>query len=193
MKKNLIALLALSFLAMSLPALAANEGNENGYHAVWLNGSYLPKGKGHPGGGFGFRGVNIGVEVSYIDSGDYAGDDINVIPPGTESFMGPSDSLGKKNIDGSLGVDFMLFLNPLKGVSVFAEGGLYYQETQQLQRAQNTGKLWSTHHSYNALGGGGGGIMVKIPTSEFLTFNGVSLQAGYHSLKGITASIGLTY
>lgn len=193
MKKSLVALLIISVLVISLPALAADGGSKDGYHAVWSNGSYLPAGKGHPGGGFGFRGINLGAEVSYIDSGDYAGDEINVIPPGTESLMGPSDSLGKKNIDGSFGIDFMLIANPFKNFSIFGEGGLWYQERQNIQRAQNTGKLWSTHHSYNALGGGGGGIMVKIPTGDFYTFNGIHLQAGYHSIRGITGAIGLAY
>lgn len=183
--------LVLVFSVCSAPLVSAEE---NGYHAVWLNGSYLPaKGKGHPGGGFGFRGINFGAEVSYIGSGDYAGDDISVIPPGTESYMGPSESIGKKNIDGSFGIDFMILLNPWKNISVFGEGGLFYQETQNLRYELATGRLWSTQHDYGANFGGGGGMMMRIPTSEFLTFNGIHLQLGYHSIRGITGAIGLAY
>ena len=180
----LTAIIAISAVASDAP--------EKGYSSVWLNGSYTD-GK-HPGGGFGFHSMFLGAEVSFLQTGDYPSDSVYVIPPDLVSNMGKSDPIGRKKIDGALGIDFMLITLPYKHLSAYVEGGIYYQETQDVFRSQSNGQLWSTHHNYGAIGGYGGGIMYKIPANgEYFGFNGINLLAGYHSIRGITAALGITY
>lgn len=188
MKKTILP--ALIALIVALPSLALAVEEKNGFSSVWLTGSITPQGK--PGYGFGFRGINFGCEVSYNDTADYESNSVWVVPDA--SMMGASTPVGRKKIDASIGMDFMLIVNPIKNVlSIYGEGGPYYQETQDVFRQNNSGQLWSTKHNYGITGGGGGGMMLRIPTGSFIGFDGIQVSAGYHSIRGTTFSLGFTY
>ena len=77
MKK--ITLVTFAFAAMIAAPPTASNGEENGYHAVWLTGNYA-KGPHPCGGGFGARNNNFGVEASFIGTDNYPSDSVYVVP-----------------------------------------------------------------------------------------------------------------
>lgn len=186
--KKLILMIIAAVLATTPAFSLATEG-KNGFNSVWLTGSVTKK--GGAGYGFGFRGNHIGCEVSYNDTADYESNSVWVVP--NSSMMGASTRVGRRNIDGSFAMDFMIIVNPFKNVSIYGEGGPAYQETQDVFRQDSSGQLWSTKHNYGITGGGGGGLMLRIPTGTFIGFDGIQLSGGYHSLRGTTFNLGFTY
>lgn len=161
-------------------------------NAFWLTGSYNK----HAGAGFGIRNRYFGVEFSYVDRSDFTGDEVNNYSPGMVSLLNlhkNSVSLGEKVVDPTYGIDFALYLNPTRFLSLYGEAGPYYEEKREINEDLESGKFWSEGNTKKLLLGGGGGLQFKLPIVDWGIIDGILVGAGYHSIKGINIQLGLTY
>jgi opacity protein-like surface antigen len=135
-----------------------------------------------PGIGVRFKN-NIGLEISGIFNQDS-------LPGPLNDFALPSDALlndlGTKKVGAQLGGDVLGFLDVSPSVSVYGSLGLYFQNLSQVVQSQATNELYQQNASTNVSGAVGAGV-------TYSASDNIDLGVGYHSLRGVTARVGIKF
>jgi opacity protein-like surface antigen len=133
--------------------------------------------------GIGIRYNNIGFEIAGIFNEDS-------LPGTVNDFSLPSNfffnDLGIKKLSPQWGGDVLGFLDVDPRVLVYGSVGLYFQSTARIAQSQATNQLYKQTSDSNVTGAVGGGVRYKAGDN-------ISIGVGYHSLRGVTASMGISF
>jgi opacity protein-like surface antigen len=158
---------------------AARESKNSNFSLLVSSG--FKDGKVAPG--IGVRYNNIGFELAGIFNQDSL--------PGTlNDFSLPSNflfnDLGIKKLSPQWGGDILGFLDVDPRVAVYGSVGLYFQNTGRIAQSQATNDLYKQTDDQNVTGAVGGGVTYKAGDS-------INIGVGYHSLRGLTARMGISF
>ncbi len=131
----------------------------------------------------GVRFNNIGFEIAGIFNQDS-------LPGTVNDFSLPSNflfnDLGIKKLSSQWGGDVLGFLDVDPRVSVYGSVGLYFQNVGRIAQSQATNDLYKQTDETNVTGAVGGGVAYKAGDN-------ISIGVGYHSLRGVTARMGISF
>ncbi len=148
----------------------------------------------NPAVGYQFKDSPIGIEVGAVFNQD-------ILPPGTLDFSVPAsilqqfptgfDNLGSRNLTPQIGADLLGHFKVASNVSLYGGVGVYFQGRTSIIRSNVTndnGGLDSFRQTNNTdiSVAVSGGADVKIGDS-------LRIGGGYHSLRGVTAKIGIDF
>ncbi len=144
----------------------------------------------NPAIGYRFAGSPIGLEVGAVFNQDS-------LPPGSlNDFSVPSsllqqfptgfDNLGRKNLTPQIGADLLGHFKVAPNVSLYGGVGVYFQGRADITRSNVTTDLFRQTSNTDVNVAVSGGADVKIGDS-------LRIGGGYHSLRGITAKIGIDF
>jgi opacity protein-like surface antigen len=144
----------------------------------------------NPAIGYRFGGSPIGIEVGAVFNQD-------TLPPGTlNDFSVPGsllqqsptgfDNLGRKNLTPQIGADLLGHFKVAPNVSLYGGVGVYFQGQANITRSNVTTDLFKQTSNTDVSVAVSGGADVKIGDS-------LRIGGGYHSLRGITAKIGIDF
>jgi opacity protein-like surface antigen len=138
---------------------------------------------GNTSPGIGIRYNNIGLEVAGIFNQDSLPGILNdySLP---SNFL--SNDLGIKKVSPQWGGDFLGFLDVNPQVSLYGSVGVYLQSLSRVAQSQATSELYKQTDETNVTGAVGGGLALK-PSEN------VSIGVGYHSIRGVTANLGVKF
>jgi opacity protein-like surface antigen len=133
--------------------------------------------------GLGIRYKNIGFELAGIFNQDS-------LPGTVNDFSLPSNflfnDLGIKKLSPQWGGDVLGFLDVDPRMSIYGSVGLYFQNLGRIAQSQATNDLFKQTDETNVTGAVGGGVRYKAGDN-------ISVGLGYHSLRGVTASMGISF
>jgi hypothetical protein len=131
----------------------------------------------------GFRYNSIGFEIGGIFNQDS-------LPGSVNDFSLPSNflfnDLGVKKLSPQWGGDVLGFLAVDPRVSIYGSVGLYFQSRARIAQSQATNDLYKQTDDSNVTGAVGGGVTYSAADS-------ISIGVGYHSLRGLTARMGISF
>jgi opacity protein-like surface antigen len=134
--------------------------------------------------GIGVKYNSIGFEIAGIFNQDSF--------PGTlNDFSLPGDllsnNLGVKKLSPQWGADVLGFLDLDPRTSVYGSVGLYFQSIGRIAQSQaNLNEFYKQTNDTETTGAIGGGVTYKASGK-------IDLGIGYHSLRGLTARIGISF
>jgi opacity protein-like surface antigen len=133
--------------------------------------------------GIGVKNNSIGFEIAGIFNQDS-------LPGSVNDFSLPSNflftDLGVKKLSPQWGIDVLGFLAVDPRTSVYGSVGLYFQNTARIAQSQATNDLYKQTNDTETTGAIGGGVAYKASDK-------IDLGIGYHSLRGLTARIGISF
>jgi opacity protein-like surface antigen len=133
--------------------------------------------------GIGLRYNNIGFEIGGIFNQDS-------LPGSVNNFSLPSNfffnDLGVKKLSPQWGADLLGFVDVAPRVAVYGSVGVYFQSRSRIAQSQATNELYKQTDETNVTGAVGGGVTYSPSES-------VSVGLGYHSLRGVTARLGISF
>ena len=133
--------------------------------------------------GLGVKYKNIGFEIAGIFNQDS-------LPGAVNDFPLPSNflftDLGQKKLSAQWGADVLGFLDVDPRTSVYGSVGLYFQSVGRIAQSQATNDLYKQTNETETSGAIGGGVNYKASDA-------INLGIGYHSLRGVTARIGINF
>jgi opacity protein-like surface antigen len=133
--------------------------------------------------GLGVKYKNIGFEIAGIFNQDSLPGAVNDFPlPGNLLFT----DLGNKKLSAQWGADVLGFLDVDPRVAVYGSVGLYFQNVGRIAQSQATNDLYKQTNETETTGAIGGGVNYKASDA-------INLGIGYHSLRGLTARIGINF
>jgi len=185
MKKWIVVISILLTLALTGQAVAEDspKDNKGKYSYVWL--SVGPKDyKQCTSIGLGIRAENLGLEGGYAGKSDYEAKDLLDHPaPPTDC-----ESLGKKAIGRTFGLDILCFINPMtKGIfSLYGGCGLYRQAYHSIAKSRRTGHLHTMYVDNNWILTPSAGLHF-FPTANF------RLGLGWHFVRGYVGQAGFSF
>jgi Outer membrane protein beta-barrel domain len=144
----------------------------------------------NPAIGYRFGDTPIGLEVGAVFNQDS-------LPPGSlndfsvpasllQQFPTGFDNLGRKNLTPQIGADLLGHFKVAPNVSLYGGVGLYFQGRADITRSNVTTDLFRQTSNTDVSVAVSGGADVKIGDS-------LRIGGGYHSLRGITAKIGIDF
>ncbi len=144
----------------------------------------------NPAIGYRFGDTPIGIEVGAVFNQDS-------LPPGTlndysvpgtllQQFPTGFDNLGRKNLTPQIGADLLGHFKVAPNVSLYGGVGVYFQGQANITRSNVTTDLFKQTSNTDVSVAVSGGADVKIGDS-------LRIGGGYHSLRGITAKIGIDF
>jgi len=134
--------------------------------------------------GLGMRSDNLGLEGGFAGKSDYEAKDLlNHPAPPTNC-----ESLGKKAIGRTFGLDILCFINPMTrgAISIYGGCGLYKQEYRTVAKSLRTGALYTQAKDNEWMLAPSGGIHF-FPTTNF------RLGVGYHLIRGFVGKAGFSF
>jgi opacity protein-like surface antigen len=142
---------------------------------------------GNTSPGIGIRYNNIGLEFGAILNQDRLDGTVNdfSLPTNNPTFSSYTD-LGIKKLTPQWGADFLAFVDVAPRVSLYGSVGIYFQSLSQIVQSQATSEFYKQTNENNVAGALGGGV-------KFKPSDNVSLGVGYHSLRGVTVGLGVTF
>ncbi len=134
--------------------------------------------------GIGIRFNNIGFEIAGIFNQDS-------LPGNVNDFSIPNnflfDDLGIKKLSPQWGGDVLGFFEVAPKLSLYGSVGIYFQNLARIAQSQaNTNNLYKQTNETNVAGAVGGGV-------TYSPGENVSVGLGYHSLRGVTAQLGISF
>ena len=133
--------------------------------------------------GIGIRYNNIGFEIGGIFNQDS-------LPRSVNNFSLPSNffftDLGLKKLSPQWGADVLGFVDVAPRVAIYGSVGVYFQSQARIAQSLATSELYKQTDETNVTGAVGGGVTYSPGDS-------VSVGLGYHSLRGITARLGISF
>jgi opacity protein-like surface antigen len=133
--------------------------------------------------GIGLKYNNIGFEIAGIFNQDS-------LPGTVNDFSLPSNflfnDLGVKKLSAQWGGDVLGFLDVDPRTSVYGSVGLYFQNVGRIAQSQATNDFYKQTDETNVTGAVGGGVRYKASDN-------ISIGVGYHSLRGVTANMGISF
>jgi opacity protein-like surface antigen len=155
--------------------------NPNNAQVSLLVSSGFKDGKIAPS--IGVKYNNIGFEIAGIFNQDS-------LPGTVNDFSLPSNflfnDLGVKKLNAQWGADVLGFLDVDPRMSVYGSVGLYFQNVGRIAQSQATNDLYKQTDETNVSGAVGGGVRYKASDN-------ISVGVGYHSLRGVTANMGISF
>jgi Outer membrane protein beta-barrel domain len=144
----------------------------------------------NPAVGYRFSETPISIEIGAVFNQD-------TLPPGAlndysvpssllQQFPTGFDNLGRKNLTPQIGADILGHLKVTPTVSLYGGVGLYFQGQSDITRSNVTTDLFKQTSNTDVSVAVSGGADVKIGDS-------FRIGGGYHSLRGITAKIGIDF
>jgi hypothetical protein len=103
-----------------------------------------------------------------------------------QQFPTGFDNLGRKKLTPQIGADILGHLKVTPTVSLYGGVGLYFQGQSDITRSNVTTDLFKQTNNTDVSVAVSGGADVKIGDS-------LQIGGGYHSLRGITAKIGINF
>ncbi len=166
--------------------------------AAWIEGGATVKGAYSVA--VGVRLGPVGIKAGYGGESDYLSNQVYDAHPFSPGELGvQAASLGRKRIDPAVGFDFMGFYEISKNLTAYAEAGPYFQEVREVMVVTGyqgfnpwlVGTLFNSERKrYNLTLEGGAGVQYRIPYNNW---RAVLITAGYHTMRGISAGIGLAF
>jgi opacity protein-like surface antigen len=133
--------------------------------------------------GIGVKYNNIGFEIAGIFNQDSLPGVVNDFSlPGNFLF----NDLGIKKLGAQWGADVLGFLTVDPRVSVYGSVGVYFQNLGRIAQSQATNDLYKQTDETNVTGAVGGGVAYKAGDN-------IDIGIGYHSLRGLTARMGISF
>ncbi len=204
--KNMIRLLmVLGMVGMASGAFAATSDCtclKDRNSAIWVEGGATVGKKADPGVAVGVRFGYVGLTFGYGGSPDYKSNKImDVAPVNPAPSLGITSAyLGKKTVDPAFGGDVLFFLDLGDYVTLFAGPGVYYQEYRNLYQVNTIATPvngWQVGTLYNidekkheVVPTGNGGVQVKIANGDKIS---LFVTVGYHTLRGVSGGLGLSF
>jgi Outer membrane protein beta-barrel domain len=144
----------------------------------------------NPAIGYRFGDTPIGIEIGAVFNQDS-------LPPGTlndfsvpgsllQQFPTGFDNLGRRNLTPQIGADLLGHFKVAPNVSLYGGVGLYFQGQANITRSNVTTDLFRQTSNTDVSVAVSGGADVKIG-------NSLRIGGGYHSLRGITAKVGIDF
>jgi opacity protein-like surface antigen len=96
------------------------------------------------------------------------------------------NDLGIKKLGAQWGADVLGFLTVDPRVSVYGSVGVYFQNLGRIAQSQATNDLYKQTDETNVTGAVGGGVAYKAGDN-------IDIGIGYHSLRGLTARMGISF
>jgi opacity protein-like surface antigen len=158
---------------------APSDPNGSGFSLLVSSG--FKDGKIAPGLGVKYK--NIGFEIAGIFNQDS-------LPGAVNDFPLPSNflftDLGNKKLSAQWGADVLGFLDVDPRTAVYGSVGLYFQSVGRIAQSQATNDLYKQTNETETTGAIGGGVNYKASDS-------INVGLGYHSLRGLTARLGISF
>ena len=158
---------------------APSDPNGSGFGLLVSSG--FKDGKIAPGLGIKYK--NIGFEIAGIFNQDS-------LPGAVNDFSLPSNflfnDLGVKKLSAQWGADVLGFLDVDPRTSVYGSVGLYFQNVGRIAQSRATNELFKQTNETETTGAIGGGVNYKASDA-------INVGVGYHSLRGVTARIGINF
>ena len=158
---------------------ASSDPNGSGFGLLVSSG--FKDGKIAPGLGVKYK--NIGFEIAGIFNQDSFPRAVNDFPPISNSLL---NDLGVKKLSAQWGADVLGFLDVDPRTSVYGSVGLYFQNVGRIAQSRATNDLFKQTDETETTGAIGGGINYKASDA-------INVGVGYHSLRGVTARIGINF
>lgn len=202
--KKLILTALIVLLAANLATANTESVSDNNKvpGAVWVEGG-SPIGKPGASVAVGIRFGYAGIKFGYGGAYDYRSSKVyDAVPIDSPSILGMSSAaVGKKTIDPSWGFDAMGFYDVIKNeVAIYGEVGGYLQEVRNVrvvtgmtQPVQNwgPGQLYNIEKKKQELSlAGGGGVQWRFLHGPVMD---LMLTAGYHTVRGVSGGLGLSW
>jgi OmpA-like transmembrane domain len=131
----------------------------------------------------GVRWHNFGVEVGTIFNQD-------ALPGALNDFSLPSNflfnDLGVKKISARYGADILGYIDVDPKVAIYGGVGIYFQNKARIAQSQATNELYKQTDETEVTPAVSAGV-------DYAVSDAVSLGIGYHSLRGITGKIGISF
>jgi opacity protein-like surface antigen len=142
---------------------------------------------GNASPGIGVRYNNIGLELGAIFNQDSLNGVVNdfSLPTNNPTFSRFTD-LGIKKVSPQWGVDVLGFVDVAPRVSLYGSVGIYFQSLSQIVQSQATNEFYKQTNETNTTGALGGGV-------KFKPSDNISIGVGYHSIRGVTAGVGISF
>ncbi len=133
--------------------------------------------------GVGLRWNNIGFEIGGIFNEDS-------LPRAVNDFALPNNffftDLGVKKLSPQWGADLLGYVDVAPRVSVYGSVGVYFQSQSRIAQSLATSELYKQTNETNVTGAVGGGVTYSFDEN-------VNVGLGYHSLRGVTARLGIRF
>jgi opacity protein-like surface antigen len=133
--------------------------------------------------GLGVKYKNIGFEIAGIFNQDSLPGVVNDFPLPSNFLF---NDLGSKKLSAQWGADVLGFLDVDPRVAVYGSVGLYFQSVGRIAQSQATNDLYKQTNETETSGAVGGGVNYKASDA-------INVGLGYHSLRGLTARIGINF
>ena len=144
----------------------------------------------NPALGYRFGDSPIGIEVGAVFNQDSlppgALNDFSVPATLLQQFPTGFDNLGRRKLTPQLGADLLGHFKVAPNVSLYGGVGVYFQGQSTITRSNITTDLFKQTSNTDVSVAVSGGADVKIGDS-------LRIGGGYHSLRGITAKIGIDF
>jgi opacity protein-like surface antigen len=142
---------------------------------------------GNASPGIGVRYNNIGLELGAVFNQDNLNGTVNdfALPTNNPTFSNFTN-LGIKKVSPQWGVDLLGFVDVAPRVSIYGSVGIYFQSLSQIVQSQATNEFYKQTNETNTTGAVGGGM-------KFQPSDNISIGVGYHSIRGVTAGIGVNF
>jgi opacity protein-like surface antigen len=133
----------------------------------------------------GARWNNFGVEVGALFNTDSLPGTLNdfALPENGKFFF---NDLGVKKISPQYGADILGFINVNPSVAVYGGVGVYFQTKSRIAQSQATNELYKQTDTTDVTPAVSAGV-------DYNVTNSFNLGIGYHSLRGITGKIGISF
>ena len=134
--------------------------------------------------GIGLRWNNIGFEVGGIFNQDS-------LPRAVNDFALPNNffftDLGVKKLSPQWGADLLGFVDVAPRVSVYGSVGVYFQSQSRIAQSLATSELYKQTNETNVTGA------QSVAASPTAIDENINVGLGYHSLRGVTARLGIRF
>jgi opacity protein-like surface antigen len=131
----------------------------------------------------GVRYNNIGFELGGIFNQDSLPGRVNDFALPNNFFF---NDLGVKKLSPQWGGDLLGFIDVAPRVAVYGSVGIYFQNVARIAQSQATSDLYKQTDATNVTGAYGGGVTYS-PSDD------LSIGLGYHSLRGLTTRLGISF
>jgi hypothetical protein len=153
-------------------------------------------GRVSPAAGYRFGNIPIGIEIGAVFNQDSLPpgtlNDFSVPPSLLQQFPNGFENLGRRNLTPQIGADLLGYLQVAPNVSLYGGVGVYFQRQANITRSNVPPlpnvppDLFQQTSNVDVSVAFSGGADVKVGSS-------LRVGAGYHSLRGISARVGLDF
>jgi hypothetical protein len=130
---------------------------------------------------FGSREGNIGIEIGAVFNTKFSSDVLDYPVPHSNYT-----DLGTKRSGTAFGVDGLYFFGDSKSLRPYGGVGLYYSPRKDIAQSNVTGWYYKQSDQSSVLFSGELGV-------QLLTNGGLTLGAGYHTVRGVNITIGKAF